>query len=68
MSQVCKCLNLVGKFLHGLLKSFEDLCDRKSASDGGALMYVHTSLHGVTCESLTHLHVEESVWCSVTVP
>jgi len=42
-------------------------CDRKGASGGGVLMYVHTSLHSVTCEPLAHLDIEEAVWCLATL-
>jgi len=37
--------------------------DRKNSYGGGVLLYVHTSLYAVTCESLTRLNIEDSVWC-----
>ena len=40
-------------------------CDRKRATGGGVLLYVHASLHAVNCDDLLGLYIEDSVWCKV---
>ena len=40
-------------------------CDRVMATGGGVLLYVHASLHVVSCEDLSGLCIEDSVWCMV---
>jgi len=43
------------------------IIDRKGTAGDGVLMYVHASLHSVTCEPLAHLEIEEAVWCLATL-
>ena len=40
-------------------------CDRKRATGGGVLLYVHASLHAVPCDDLSVMCIEDSVWSKV---